>query len=220
MKLIEMQKCPLCGMMRCDHSGKGHAKICKICHHYPCDCNEEQEEAEYNGNKIMVGKHKDESDTRYDAHELMMGIEHELQFTGDNKRTAKSIAKDHLSQMPTYYSDMKKTSFKNFMESDDWEEEKHIDVTDVEAMYKQQAAACHELELAVKTEAQKQSDPELTNCANNYNFHSLPKLAIHVAPMGNKLMLMIKRYPKLRNKWDRMQAMKKIYELAGGRYGK
>ncbi len=115
MKLIEMQKCPICGMMRCSCKGKGHNQICGICHHYPCDCSEEQEEAEYNGKKIMVGKHKDESDSRYDAEELAMGIEHELQFTGDNKRVAKSIAKDHLTQMPDYYSKIKKASFKKFM---------------------------------------------------------------------------------------------------------
>ena len=104
MKLFEIQKCPLCGMMRCDHEHEGVSDVCPICSHHPCECNDEQEEVEYQGNKIMVGKHKDDSDSRFIPDELSMGIEDEMKHTNDDKRVAKSIAKDHLIQMPNYYS--------------------------------------------------------------------------------------------------------------------
>ncbi len=104
MKLFEVQKCPICKKMRCDHEHKNDDTACAICRHHPCDCVEEQEEVEYKGNKIMVGKHDDVSDSRFDPDELSMGIEDELQHTNDDKRVAKNIAKDHLTQIPDYYS--------------------------------------------------------------------------------------------------------------------
>lgn len=121
MKLFEVAKCKVCGMMgcTCGHHGVDD-EPCGICHHYPCECNEEQEEAEYQGNRIMVGKHKDESDGRFDSDELSMGIEDELQHTKDDKRLAKNIAKDHLIQMPNYYSRQRQSrSLKEFLGKDD-----------------------------------------------------------------------------------------------------
>lgn len=116
MKLFEIQKCPICDKMRCDHQHDGVAGTCPICRHHPCACSDEQEEAVYQGNKIMVGKHDDESDSRFDPDELSMGIEDELEHTDDNKRTAKNIAKDHLIQMPNYYSRQRQSKNHSLMQ--------------------------------------------------------------------------------------------------------
>jgi hypothetical protein len=113
MKLIEMQKCPICGQMRCDKAHTDDPSVCPICRHHPCECNSEQEEVEYKGKKISVGKHSDESDTRFDYDELHMGIEDEMKHTGDEK-TAKAIAKDHLLQFPKYYSNRRKMKMESF----------------------------------------------------------------------------------------------------------
>jgi hypothetical protein len=121
MKLLELQKCPICDKMRCDHehqSINGNGTICPICRHHPCACDDEQEEAVYQGNTIMVGKHKDDSDSRFDPDELSMGIEDELQHTNDDKRLAKNIAKDHLIQVPDYYSKQRKA--RNHSTLKDW----------------------------------------------------------------------------------------------------
>lgn len=107
MKLFEIQKCPICDKMRCEHQHEDGRGLCPICRHHPCACADEQEEVEYKGKKIMVGKHDDVSDSRFDPDELSMGIEDEMEHTND-KRTAKNIAKDHLVQIPDYYSRQKK----------------------------------------------------------------------------------------------------------------
>lgn len=85
--------------------------VCPICHHHPCQCCDEQEEAMYKGNKIVVGKHRDDSDGRFDADELSMGMQDELEHTHGDKRTAKNIAKDHLIQIPDYYSRQRRLNF-------------------------------------------------------------------------------------------------------------
>ncbi len=109
MRLIEMQKCPICGMMRCDdHKKDKKDQVCGICHHAPCVCDDEQQEETYKGKKVMVGKHKDDSDSRFDADELSMGIEHEKEHTEEDESLAKRIAKDHLIQFPKYYSSLRK----------------------------------------------------------------------------------------------------------------
>ncbi|MDE1829544.1 MAG: hypothetical protein KGI25_04410, partial [Thaumarchaeota archaeon] len=90
MKLFEIQKCPICGRMRCDHEHMQADDVCPICHHYPCACSDEQEEVEYQGKKIVVGKQDDVSDSRFDPDELSMGIEDEMEHT-NNKRIAKAI---------------------------------------------------------------------------------------------------------------------------------
>lgn len=97
--------------MRCDHQHKNADDVCVICHHHPCQCTDEQEEVMYKDNKIMVGKHKDESDERFDPNELSMGMEDELEHTHGNKRAAKNIAKDHLIQIPNYYSTQRRMNF-------------------------------------------------------------------------------------------------------------
>ena len=104
-----MQKCPICGMMRCaDHKSDKKDHLCGVCHHAPCVCPEEQEEVEYKGNKIMVGKHSADSDSRFDHEELQMGIEDERNHTNDDESAARNIAKDHLLQFPKYYSNSRK----------------------------------------------------------------------------------------------------------------
>src|SRR5665213_2213291 len=113
MKLFEIQKCPLCGMMRCNHEHINGSDVCPICHHQPCACDDEQEEVEYQGNKIMVGKHKDDSDSRFNSDELSMGIQDELEHTSGDKRVAKNIAKDHLTQIPNYYSRQRQSKNRN-----------------------------------------------------------------------------------------------------------
>lgn len=89
--------------------------LCPICRHHPCDCTNEQEEVEYKGKTITVGKHDDVSDSRFDPDELTMGIEDEMEHTND-KRTAKNIAKDHLIEIPNYYSQQKKFKNHSFMQ--------------------------------------------------------------------------------------------------------
>lgn len=86
--------------------------ICPICGLHVCKCDSEEEEVEYKGKKITVGKHKDVTDHHYDPHELAMGIEEETKYTSDEK-IAKRIAKDHLSQIPDYYSRLKKHKYVN-----------------------------------------------------------------------------------------------------------
>lgn len=113
MKLFEIQKCPLCSLMRCDHERKGNNDVCPICHHHPCECSDEQEEVVYQGNKIVVGKHKDDSDSRFNPDELSMGIQDELENTNGDKRTAKNIVKDHLLQIPNYYSRQRQSKNQN-----------------------------------------------------------------------------------------------------------
>jgi len=54
-----------------------------------------------------IGKHNDAPDDRYDAKELERGIEIEMEHT-DNEDEAKSIAKDHLSEIPDYYTRLDK----------------------------------------------------------------------------------------------------------------
>jgi len=53
-----------------------------------------------------VGKHDHMTDEEFDANELAMGIEVELEHT-DNRSIAKSIAKDHLEEVPDYYTRLK-----------------------------------------------------------------------------------------------------------------
>jgi hypothetical protein len=81
--------------------------ICPICGLHVCKCDSEQEEVEYKGKKITIGKHDDKTDHHFDPHELGMGIEDEMEHTDDEK-TAKCIAKDHLSQIPDYYSKLRR----------------------------------------------------------------------------------------------------------------
>jgi hypothetical protein len=50
-----------------------------------------------------IGKHNDVPDDQFDVTELTKGIEIESEHT-DDPETAKAIAKDHLSEIPDYYS--------------------------------------------------------------------------------------------------------------------
>lgn len=54
-----------------------------------------------------VGKHNDVPDEKFDEKELQMGIGVEQEHTND-KNVAKMIAKDHLMEIPDYYSRLKK----------------------------------------------------------------------------------------------------------------
>lgn len=55
----------------------------------------------------MVGKHKNVPDSKFDSNELAMGIEIEKEHTND-EAIAKEIAKDHLAELPDYYTRLKK----------------------------------------------------------------------------------------------------------------
>jgi hypothetical protein len=55
----------------------------------------------------FIGKHNNVPDSKFDPNQLTMGIKIELEHT-DNKRIAKAIAKDHLSEDPKYYSKLRK----------------------------------------------------------------------------------------------------------------
>jgi hypothetical protein len=54
-----------------------------------------------------IGKHNDRPDSDFDADELALGIKIEKEHT-DNEEEAKDIAKDHLKEIPDYYSRLKK----------------------------------------------------------------------------------------------------------------
>jgi len=58
-------------------------------------------------NLLQVGKHKDVPDEQFDAEQLNMGIEIEKEHT-DDPALAKEIAKDHLAEIPDYYTRLKK----------------------------------------------------------------------------------------------------------------
>lgn len=58
-------------------------------------------------NLLQVGRHKDIPDEEFDAEELNMGIEVEREHT-DDPELAKEIAKDHLAELPNYYTRLKK----------------------------------------------------------------------------------------------------------------
>lgn len=55
---------------------------------------------------LSVGKHNDVLDDQFDANELKMGIKIESEHT-DDPDIAKSIAKDHLMEIPDYYTRLK-----------------------------------------------------------------------------------------------------------------
>jgi hypothetical protein len=50
-----------------------------------------------------VGKHKDVPDSKFDKQQLKKGIEVEQEHT-DDPYLAKVIAKDHLMEIPDYYT--------------------------------------------------------------------------------------------------------------------
>ena len=54
-----------------------------------------------------IGKNNDTSDDSFDSKELEMGLEVEMEHT-DNVFLAKLIVKDHLSELPDYYTRLKK----------------------------------------------------------------------------------------------------------------
>lgn len=51
----------------------------------------------------IIGKHNDIPDDQFDPEQLQKGIEIEKEHT-DSDEVAKAIAKDHLSEMPDYYT--------------------------------------------------------------------------------------------------------------------
>ena len=67
-----------------------------------------KDEEEINNNEPTptIGKHNDIPDEDFDPEQLSMGIEVEKEHT-DNEDIAKAIAKDHLSEIPNYYTKLK-----------------------------------------------------------------------------------------------------------------
>lgn len=55
----------------------------------------------------ILGKHNKMPDSAFDPKELAMGIQAEMEHTND-RQTAENIAKDHLYELPDYYSRLKK----------------------------------------------------------------------------------------------------------------
>ena len=51
----------------------------------------------------VVGKHRDIPDSDFDPDELAAGIHIEMEHT-DDPAVAKEIAKDHLAEIPDYYT--------------------------------------------------------------------------------------------------------------------
>ncbi len=54
----------------------------------------------------QLGKHRDVPDDKYDPEQIKMGIEVEKEHT-DCPHIAKEIAKDHLAELPDYYTRLK-----------------------------------------------------------------------------------------------------------------
>jgi Protein of unknown function (DUF5661) len=59
-----------------------------------------------------VGKHSDVPDEKFDKDQLAMGVKVEQEHT-DDPYVAKIIAKDHLMELPDYYSRLKKMEHGN-----------------------------------------------------------------------------------------------------------
>lgn len=55
----------------------------------------------------QIGKHRKVSANKFDPDQLRTGIETELEHT-DSEDLAKEIAKDHLSELPDYYTRLKR----------------------------------------------------------------------------------------------------------------
>ncbi len=53
--------------------------------------------------KTIVGRHTDVPDDKFNAEQLRMGIDVEKEHT-DCPHMAKEIAKDHLAEIPDYYT--------------------------------------------------------------------------------------------------------------------
>jgi len=66
-------------------------------------------------NKIIIGKHNDIPNEKFDSKELKMGIKVEYEHT-DLHAVATAIAKDHLSELPDYYTRLKKMEDEGFEE--------------------------------------------------------------------------------------------------------
>lgn len=66
----------------------------------------DEEEINNNEPTPTIGKHNDIPDEDFDPEQLSMGIEVEKEHT-DNEDIAKAIAKDHLSEIPNYYTKLK-----------------------------------------------------------------------------------------------------------------
>lgn len=56
---------------------------------------------------MKIGKHNKISDSKFDKKELRIGIKIEMEHT-DDEEVAKDIAKDHLSEIPNYYTRLAK----------------------------------------------------------------------------------------------------------------
>lgn len=54
-----------------------------------------------------IGKHNDVPDEKFDQQELEMGIQVEMEHTND-PYISKLIAKDHLAELPDYYTRLKR----------------------------------------------------------------------------------------------------------------
>ena len=58
-------------------------------------------------NYVKIGKNRDKKDSDFDSKELKLGIKIEMEHI-DDESIAKEIAKDHLSELPDYYSKLVK----------------------------------------------------------------------------------------------------------------
>lgn len=109
----------------------------------------------------------DASDSKFDKKQLALGIKHEMEHTKD-KRKAKEIAKDHLSEDPRYYTklkealapqDVQKTVSKYLTKVQD--EKSRSDFLMQAAMFlgRQSNVNPEDLDLALRTHYAKNYDP-------------------------------------------------------------
>ena len=57
--------------------------------------------------QIMVGRHNNISDSKFNKKQLKLGIDVEKEHS-DDPEISKRIAKDHLSELPDYYTRLNK----------------------------------------------------------------------------------------------------------------
>lgn len=79
---------------------------------------------------LQTGRHQDSPDEDFDAEQIKMGIEVEKEHT-DSPALAKEIAKDHLAEIPDYYTRLKKMEDEGKAEKDKKPEKPAEDENDV-----------------------------------------------------------------------------------------
>jgi hypothetical protein len=107
--------------------------------------------------KIKGGYADGQPDDKYDAKQLAMGIKIEMEHT-DDKDKAREIAKDHLEEIPDYYTRLRR------MEAQAEKEGKKVKKSDAKAFAHQFKKSYDYRDLAVQVDANDQEAAEKSAC--------------------------------------------------------